>query len=140
MEFANKTVFPFEPGLSKAVAADAVATPYTTAADFRERLGDLARLSYLYLVFRYRVELDAESALGAATIKLTDGTTTHASAELDLTAAVTFTGVLDVEAAAIGGASALRVELEITSAADASRTVQVAGLLHVDHPLVIGTC
>ncbi|HET8701040.1 MAG TPA: hypothetical protein VFL97_05175 [Nitrococcus sp.] len=138
-ELASKCVFPFEP-VPAAVAVDAAAIAYTTPTEFQESLEDLARLSYVKGRVRYRVTLDAASVAGAATLRLTDGTTTLYSVLLDLTAGTLFKGASDVDVSAVNGASSLRWELEVTTAADAGRKAVVCGHLLVTTPLVIGTC
>lgn len=141
MEFANKTVLPFQPGLSNAVAVDAVAEAYITPADFRETLGDLARLSYLKARAAYRVELSGASAGGTAEVILRHGSTDIVLATLDLSTGTTFTGASAVDLSALAGATEMALVLNVTAAADAGVTAQVAGKLELEHPVVIaGRC
>lgn len=139
MELASKAVFPFEPG-GRSVAVDAVATPYSTNASFRETLADLARLSYLKARARYRVTLSGASVLGSATIRLTDGVNDYLTAVLDLTSGTSFSGSADVDLSALAGQTPLLWELEVTVAATAAVTAEVVGHVAVESPLVIGTC
>lgn len=138
MEFANLTHCMFEP-LPAAVAVDAIANDvYTTPAVHRPKLGDLARLSYTTARARASVYLNQASAGGAATLRLNDGSTDVASFAVDLTAGtrIDVEGVVDLSG--IAGNAALRWALDVSAAADGGTTAQVAGVLEVEHPLVVG--
>lgn len=138
-EFATKTVFPFEP-LRAGIALDAVATPYTTRADFQEKLADLARLSYIKATARYVLRLSAGSAAGEATIALTDGDTTIYSDVVNLTAGTVFSDSADIDVSGVNGGSLLRWTVTVGTAGDASLTGEFAGHVSVESPLVIGGC
>lgn len=139
MEHATKTQFGFEPGAAP-VAIDGAAVAYTTPEPFRETLEDLTLLRFVRATWRYRVRLDAGSGAGAATLRLTDGTSTLASVNLDLSAQTEFSGALPVDVSGVNGAAGLRVELEVTSAADAGRTAELAAQLNVAVPLSVLNC
>lgn len=137
MEFANKTQLGFDP-LPEAVAVDATGTPvYTTPADLRPRLGDLARLRYQHGEFRYVLTLNQSTAGGSGTVKLTDGATVIASEAVDLSTGTRHTGSLEVDLADVAGGSRLRLELDIDAAADAGTTAQLAAALEVTHPIIV---
>lgn len=137
MEFANKTGLVFDP-LPDAVAVDATGAPvYTTPADQRPVLGDLARLRYQRARFRYTVRLNQASGAGAGTVKLTDGSNVLASESLDLSAAQRFTGAFDVDVSAVKGEAGLRLVLDVGTAADAGTTAEVAASLDVVHPVIV---
>lgn len=138
MQITSKAVFPFEP--SRSVAVDSVAVAYSTHADFRENLADLARLSYLKARARYRVTLSGASGTGAATLTLTGGANDYLSVDLDLASATTFYGAYEVDFSGIAGQTALMWKLDVTTAAEAAVTAEVVGHVAVESPLVIGTC
>lgn len=140
MEFANKTDLVFEPGLSSAVPLDAVAAPYVTPPAHRCELGDLARLRYVTGVFRYRVRLSNASAVGAAVIRITDGVNVVASSDIDLSSGAEINGRAPAALSLVNGSDQLRVELDVTEAADAGVTAEIAGVLAVTHPVIIGGC
>lgn len=140
--FATKSQFVFEPGLAGAVAADAVADAvYTTPLVHRETLGDLARLTFRTGHFRYRLVLNQATAAGAATVRLTDGVSDLAVAAVDLSEGQDLSGRIEADLVNVLGNAQLRVEVDITDAADASTTIQVAGVMEVSCPaFVVGSC
>lgn len=135
--FANETALPMDP-LPAAVAVDATADPaYTTPVEHRPALRDLSRLAYIGGRARATVRLNQSTAAGTATLRLTDGNNTLQSWSVDLTTSQHQTFAADVDLSGVAGASGLRFELSVDTAADADTTAEVAGVVHVSHPLVL---
>ena len=138
IEFANITDMQVTPGLSAPFDVATTGDKYTTPAAWQRQLQDLARLSYVRGRLRYRVNLDAASASGAATLKLMAGAVELGSAVIDLTAGTEFVGGFDVDLQAVGGSALLSVVLNVGTAAEATRKAQVLAVLEVAHPVVFG--
>lgn len=138
-DFANLTAVPMDPA-PPAAALDAIATDvYVTPAQWRVSLGDLARLSYLRARWRAALELSAAGA-GQVTVRLTDGATTLASWVVDTSAGVIQHQDAEVDLAAVSGTAALRLALDVDTAAPGGTTGRLWGALVLEHPLVIGGC
>lgn len=140
MEFANKTQMGFEPVLSLPVAIDEAGDKYETPVVHREKLGDLARLSYLQGEMRYTIRLNQATGVGSGVIKITDGVNTIAEAPVDFSAGEELHGKINADLFTVNGGAQLRAVLSVDAAAASGTTAEVKVVLDVEHPVVIGTC
>ncbi|MBD3651475.1 MAG: hypothetical protein HUJ15_09085, partial [Alcanivorax sp.] len=63
-----------------------------------------------------------------------------ASADIDLSSGTEINGRAPAAISLVNGADQLRVELDVTEAADGGVTAEIAGVLAVTHPVIIGGC
>jgi hypothetical protein len=136
MQFANRSQFVFDPN-PQAFAGNAIAANvYSTPDALREKLGDLARLTYNRAEFSGVLEIGA-SDTATFTVRLTDGTTNYATATVQITAGTRGTfNVSDVDLSAVKGSTKLYVAVDVTEAT-AATTGRVWSKLTVEHPVVI---
>jgi len=136
--FAHYTGASFDP-LPQSVTVDSAGSAvYTTPADARIKLRDLARLNYVGARLRVTVRLNQSTSAGAATVRLTDGSTDLASAQVDLSSSTHITvAVEDVDVSGVSGSTGLRLVLDVDTAADSGTSAEVAGVLDLYHPLVL---
>jgi hypothetical protein len=136
MQFANRSQFIFDPNPATFVGSAVANNVYSTPADLREKLGDLARLTYNRAEFSGVLEIGA-SDTATFTVRLTDGTTNYASATVQITAGTRSTfKVSDVDLSAVKGGTLLYIAVDVTEAT-AATTGRVWGKLTVEHPVVI---
>ena len=135
--FAQYTAAGFDP-LPASVAIDATDSPaYTTPAEQRIQIKDMARLSYIGARLRVTIRMSGSSAGGSGTLKLTDGANTIDSVTVDFTQGPHITIARDVDISAVAGSAGLRLVLDVDSAADGGVTAEVGGALDIFHPLVL---
>lgn len=141
MQFANKTQFGFDPS-PDSFAGNAVANDvYSTPATFAERVGDLARMTFLRGTLRAKIRLSA-SDTGVFTVKLLAAGTVIASGSITITSGtVGYLKIYDIDlsalSAGISGQTALTVAVDVTTATT-SATAECIASLDVEHPIVIG--
>lgn len=140
MKFANKTQFNFDPLTVSGIDLVTTGVAYATDPAHRETLADLARLSDLRAKFRYTLALNQATAAGVVQVKLMAGTTEVHAVTVDPTASQRLTGAVDVDISQVAGATALRLEVEVSTSCDAGTTGTVGGVLDVEHPIVITGC
>ena len=138
MDITSKGNLPFDP-LPPAVAADAAAVVYTTPAAHRYQLGGLGLLEYVRAKLRLAVRFDQTPTQGAATVTLSDGATAIATVDVDMTGGDQDIAE-DVDLGLVSSSALLRIQVEVTGAADAGRTIQVAGGIEVETPLISSSC
>ena len=128
MEFANKTE------MSLALMPLSVDSSNINATDQGQpvTLDDLARLSYIRGVVRYKV---AGMGGGAIRLEVLDGADV-ALASVDVT--VDSEGSMGVPLASVTGSEGIKLKMSVQSVG--AGTVTAAGVLSVEHPLVIGSC
>lgn len=139
MDITAKTILGFDP-LPVPAAADAAAVAYTTPVAHRYQMGGLGQLEYLRAKLRVAVRLDAAATQGTATVRLTDGTSTVHSFDVDLSQATEFDLSEDVDMGQVSASALLRIEVEVTAAADAGRTIQTAAALELESPFITSNC
>lgn len=141
MQFANKTQFSFDPA-PESFAGNAIASDvYTTPTEFVERVGDLARLTFLRAALKAKIKLSASDS-GTFTVKLMAAGQLIASESVAIAAGtVGYVKIDDIDlsalSAGISGQTGLSVAVDVT-AATAAATAQVIATLDVEHPIVIG--
>jgi|25_taG_2_1085351.scaffolds.fasta_scaffold02501_8 hypothetical protein len=138
MDITSKGILPLDP-LPRAVAADSAAVVYTTPAAHRYQLGGLGLLEYVRAKLRVAVRFDQVPTQGEAVVTLSDGTADIASVDVDMTGGDQ-DFALDIDLGQVSASALLRVVAEVTSAADAGRTMQVAGCIEVETPLISSSC
>lgn len=134
---AGKSQFVFEPKMS--VAADAVAAT-DTPENLRPTLGPLAQLSYKPASWAYLVRFSATPTQGAADIKLMAGATVIRSDSVSFNGNSLISGAVAVDLSQVAGETPLRVEIDVTSAADAAITATVDSTVSVEQPVVVSGC
>lgn len=136
MQFANRSQFVFDPNPAAFVGSAVANNVYATPADLREKLGDLARLTYTRAEFSGVMEIGA-SDTAAFTVRMTDGSTNYATATVSIAAGTRGTfSVSDVDLSAVKGGTKLYIAVDVTEAT-AATTGRVWGKLTVEHPVVI---
>lgn len=140
MEFAQKNHYQFDPKRPSGLVMDAAATAYTTPAVFGVKLAGLVTMKYLTASLPYRLELNQASAGGSADIQVKAGGAVLGSATVDLSSGTDLTGTVDVDLVGVGGAQAITVTVEVTSAADAGTTASLDARLDVETPVVLSGC
>jgi hypothetical protein len=135
--FAHYTAAGLDP-LPESVDVASTASPaYTTPSAHRIELRDLARLSYVGCRARATVRANQASSGGAATLRLSDGSTDLVTWSIDLSSGTRWTREAEVDISGVKGTAGLFLALDVTTAADAGTTVEVAGALDIHHPIIL---
>jgi len=137
-QISSKTQLKFEPNMS--VIADATGTT-TNKNAWGARLGKIALWNEKTAFVQYMVRLNQTSTAGEAVIRLTDTVNTYFQKTLDLSSGeVEFHGRTETNLQGVEGQANLRLQVEITTAADASTTLVVDGVLDIESPLIVVGC
>lgn len=134
---AGKSRIAFEPKMS--VAMDAVAIHGTPQA-LRPTLGPLANVRYKPTRWVYLAQLSAVPTQGEADIKLMAGQTVIASQTVTLNGVSTFSLETAVDMSQVAGETQLRVEVDVTAAADAGITATLDSFVDIEQPLTQYGC
>ncbi len=134
---AGKTELNFEPKMG--VALDAVATTGTPDS-LTNSLGPLVQLNYRPARFKFHARTDQAPTQGAAEIRLMAGATVIYSQAVSLIGVTEITQDVAVDLLSLNGETPLKTEVEITTAADAGRTLTIDSRLEIAIPGVIAGC
>lgn len=140
IEYANKTQFGFEPGAIEPVASTSAAVVYTTPAELRETLEDLARLKYIRATFKGKVQFSAGESAAKVVVRLRDSATVYAEATVQAAGGekVYPFRVDNVDLSQVAGGARLYVEAEVLTTG--TETFSAPAQLDVIHPLVVSGC
>ena len=138
MEFVNKTQVHFEPGQSGSVDIGVTGEQYRTPAHWREKLGDLARLSYLRATAVIEVKASAAST-AVVTVSIEGAAGALLSQELNFSGTDSVVLESELDLSTVKGHEPLAVVVNVGTA-DAGKTATVRGKLTLEHPLVISNC
>ena len=136
--FANKSHLIFEPGYCASFATDSTGVKYNTPAGVEVTLNDLSRLQYLIGKLRYSIRLSATDNAGVLVVKLKKNGSMVSQQTINCDGSQEYHGSFVV---AIGDAVAtdlFTVEFEVTTATAASVTGELASVLEVESPLIVG--
>ncbi|WP_432209984.1 hypothetical protein [Marinobacter alkaliphilus] len=134
---AGKTQLNFEPKMP--VALDTVATTSTPDAMATE-IGPLVALNYRPARFQFLGRLDAQATQGEAVVKLTAGSTIVYSQTIALNGVTQFSNDVGVDLSGVNGETVLKTEVEVTSAANAGRTLQLDSRVEISVPGISTGC
>lgn len=133
MQFASISSFNFEP-VAENVALDAVGVAYSTPATLRERLYALGSVSNLRSTARFH--MTHNSAVGQATVKLTDGVNPALEKVISLASSpVSFKEEIDLSI--YRGSTPLFWEIEITTPGTGASVGRVIADMKVETPLFV---
>ncbi|WP_375191231.1 hypothetical protein [Marinobacter sp.] len=129
---AGNTHLGFEPKM--ATSLDAIGQT-ATPENMRPKLGPLANVQYKPCMWRYLVRLSAAPTTGAVNIKLMAGETVIRSEALAINGVTVISNKSPVDMSQVAGETDLRVELDVTAAADAGISATVDSYIEVEQPL-----
>lgn len=134
---AGITSLCFEPKMG--VLLDAIAVT-GTPENLRPRMGPLANLTYKPANWRYMVRLSAAPTSGSVTIRLLAGETVIQTKTQAISGLTEISDRRPVDLSAVAGEAELRVELDVTVAANAGITATLDSYVDVEQPLTITGC
>jgi len=135
--FAGKLQLAFEPKM--AVLMDSVAVT-ATPENMRPSLGPVASLAYKPSRLHYLLRLSAPPTTGAATLILKASDVVVATRTLAITGATVISEAVSIDVSQVSGEAELRIEVDVSSAADSGIFATVDAFISVDQPLIISGC
>lgn len=138
IEYVSRANLCFEPGESAAFAVDATGELYKTPAHFAAEIKDMACLSYLRGLVKYRLTLSGNDAVGSIELNIKVGSSTIGQSVIDFDGKSVYGGAVNVDFSEVKGASPIVIQVFGNTAAAAAVTASIAAVLDVEHPLVIG--
>jgi len=134
MLIASKSQFQLEPKMT--AAADVIGTT-ATAETLRPTLGPVSALAYKPATLTYNVKWSQQPTTGAATVRLVAGSATLYEKAISVVNVSEYGQNAPIDLGGVTGQEPIRVELEMTQAADAGITATIDAALYVETPLTI---
>lgn len=134
---AGKTQLNFEPKMIAAL--DAVATT-STPDSLATNLGPLVQLRYRPARFKFHARTDQAPIQGEVVIKLTAGSQEIYTQTVNLNGVTEITQDVAVDLLSLNGETPIKTVVEVTSAADAGRSLQIDSRLEIDVPGITSGC
>lgn len=126
----------FEPKANVSLATAGTAI-YTTPDVLRAKLKSVANLLYKNATFGVMVRLPSAASAGQITVRLTDGVTDYATLPITLSTGQVITASIEVDLSSVAGSAALRVEIDVNTAATGPATATADAFLGLEMPTTI---